>query len=258
TGLPLVASRDIYLAPDKTYIRVATFGRGVWQAPLTAAPSVSVLPATATLPLSGTAAFRASSNLAPTTVTWSATAGAFSPTSTPGDGVTTTTYTAPATITGVQQTFTITGTGSDGTTTGTASVTVFDPGAVTLSVSPNTAQTVLVSKTLNFTGTTNYSSIAWTATAGTFAPTSTATGVSTTFTAPATAGDVTVTAQSAGTASTTVTVHVKSLDINNDGATDVKDLLTLMAAYTTYNAPADLDGDGGVDDTDLSLFLANF
>jgi len=258
TGLPLVASRDIYLAPDKTYIRVATFGRGVWQAPLTAAPSVSVLPATATLPINGTAAFRASSNLAPTTVTWSATAGAFSPTSTPGDGVTTTTYTAPATITGVQQTFTITGTGSDGTTTGTASVTVFDPGAVTLSVSPNTAQTVLVSKTLNFTGTTNYSSIAWTATAGTFAPTSTATGVSTTFTAPATAGDVTVTAQSAGTASTTVTVHVKSLDINNDGATDVKDLLTLMAAYTTYNAPADLDGDGGVDDTDLSLFLANF
>lgn len=125
-------------------------------------------------------------------------------------------------------------------------------------MSPNTAQTVLVSKTVNFTGTTNYGAIAWTATAGTFNPTSTTSGVATVFTAPATAGDVTVTAQSAGTASQTVTVHVKSLDINNDGATDVKDLLTLMAAYTTYNAAADLNGDGTVDDTDLSLFLANF
>ena len=30
-GLPLVAVRDIYIAPDKSFIRIATYGRGVWE-----------------------------------------------------------------------------------------------------------------------------------------------------------------------------------------------------------------------------------
>lgn len=260
TGLPLVASRDIYIAPDKTYIRVATFGRGVWQASLATTPSVTVSPATANVNVGGTiATFKATAtNLAPNTVAWTATAGSFSPTSTPGDGATTTTYTAPASIAGVTQSVTVTGTGSDGTTTGTATVTVFDPAAVTLTVNPNTAQTVLATKTVSFTGTTNYGSIAWSATGGSFNPTSTTSGNATVFTAPAAAGDVTVTAQSAGTASQTVTVHVKTLDINTDTFVDVRDLLTLMRAYTTYNAAADLNGDGVVNDADLTIFLANF
>ena len=264
-GLPLVAARDIYIAPDKTYIRVATFGRGVWQAPLTASPSVSVSPATVSVNVSGTiSTFKATAtNLTPNTVTWTASAGSFNPTSTVGDGATTTTYTAPASIVpdvsgGATQTVTVTGTGSDGTTTGTAIVTVIAPALVTLSVSPSTAQTVLTGKTVNFTATTNYSNVAWSATGGSFNPTSTATGIQTVFTAPATIGDVTVTAQSAGTASQTVTVHVKSLDINGDTLVDVRDLLTLMRAYTTYNAAADLNGDGLVNDADLTIFLANF
>ena len=69
---------------------------------------------------------------------------------------------------------------------------------------------------------------------------------------------MTVTAQSAGTASQTVTVHVKTLDINNDASVDVRDLLSLMGAYTAYNAAADLNGDGVVNDADLTIFLANF
>jgi hypothetical protein len=260
TGLPLVAARDLYIAPDKTYIRVATFGRGVWQAPITSSPSVSVSPATATVNVGGTVStFKATAaNLAPNTVTWTATDGSFSPTSTAGDGVTTTTYTAPGSIAGVTESVTVTATGSDSTTTGTATVTVFNPAAVTLSVNPNTAQTVLASKTVNFTGTTNYGNVAWSAPSGSFNPTSTASGVQTVFTAPATAGDVTVTAQSAGTASQTVTVHVKTLDINNDASVDVRDLLSLMRAYTTYDAAADLNGDGVVNDADLTIFLANF
>ncbi|MCE1227931.1 MAG: dockerin type I domain-containing protein, partial [Firmicutes bacterium] len=35
-GLPLVGVRDLYLAPDGSFIRIATFGRGVWEAALTA------------------------------------------------------------------------------------------------------------------------------------------------------------------------------------------------------------------------------
>ena len=229
-----------------------------------AVPSVAVTATTSTsVNVSGTVTFKATSNLATNTVTWTATDGSFNPTSTAGDGATTTTYTAPASITGVTESVTVTATGSDATTKGTATVTVFNPGAVTLSVSPdntsaNTARTILTGKTLAFTGTTNYGNVAWSATGGSFNPTSTATGVQTTFTAPATAGDVTVTAQSQGTASKAVTVHVKSMDINNDGSVDVRDLLTLMRAYTTYNAAADLNGDGIVNDADLTIFLANF
>jgi hypothetical protein len=257
-----VATRDLYIAPDKTYLRVATFGRGVWQVPISTTPAVSVSPATASVNVGGTiSTFKATAtNLAPDTVTWTATAGAFSPTSTAGDGLATTTYTAPASIGGVTQSVTVTATGSDATTTGTATVTVFNPAAVTLTVSPSTAQTVLGGKTVSFTATTNYGSVSWTASAGTISPATTPKNgsVPAVFTAPATAGDVTVTAQSAGTASQNVTVHVKTLDINGDASVDVRDLLALAGAYGTANAAADLNGDGTVDDTDLSLFLANF
>ncbi|MBS1767239.1 MAG: hypothetical protein JST05_07555 [Acidobacteria bacterium] len=212
---------------------------------------------------SGTVTFKATSSLSPNTVTWTATDGSFSASTTAGDGSTTTTYTAPTTISGVSEAVTVTATGSDGSTKGTATVSVFNPAAVTLSVSPdntsaNSARTVLAGKTLTLTGTTNYGNIAWSAPSGSFSATSTTTGVSTTFTAPATAGDVTVTAQSAGTASKAVTLHVKSMNINGDSSTDVRDLLTLMQAYTTYNPAADLNGDGVVNDADLTIFLANF
>lgn len=33
-GLPMVAVTDLYLAPDGKLIRAATYGRGVWEAPL--------------------------------------------------------------------------------------------------------------------------------------------------------------------------------------------------------------------------------
>ena len=266
TGLPMVATRDLYLAPDGTYIRAATFGRGVWEASLvSAAPSVTVTATTSTsVNVSGTVTFKATSNLSPNTVTWTATGGTFSPLSTAGDGVATTTYTAPSVITGVSQSFTVTATGSDATTTGTATVTVFDPAQVILSVSPSTAQTVLTGKTVSFTPTTNYGNVTWTtavvtnANAGTISPTTTATTVSAVFTAPATTGDITVKAQSAGTASQSITVHVKNLDVNGDSVVDVRDLLKLMGAYGTATSAADLNGDSTVNDADLTLFLANF
>lgn len=265
TGLPLVATRDIYLAPDGTYIRVATFGRGVWEASLVSvAPSVSVSPATANVNVGATTTFKATSNLAPNTVAWTAPSGSFSPTSTAGDGAATTTYTAPASITGVTQNITVTATGSNATTTGTATVTVFNPAAVTISITPGTAQSVLIGKTKAFTATTNYGNATWSATAGSISPATTPGDGATqaTFTAPATKGDVTVKAQSAGTASATVTVHVKDLDINNDSSVDVRDLLALVSLYGKTDAASlaagDLNGDGAVNDADLTLFLANF
>ncbi|HET8714943.1 MAG TPA: hypothetical protein VFM16_03890, partial [Holophagaceae bacterium] len=263
TGLPLVAVRDIYLAPDKAYIRVATFGRGVWEAPLgSAAASVSVSPATASANVGATVTFKATSSLSPNTVTWTATAGTFSPTSTAGDGAATTTYTAPASISGVQQSVTVTATGSDGSTTGTATVTVFDPAQVTISLTPSSAQTLLAGKTLSVKATTNFGTVTWSAPKGSFSATTTASGVATTYTAPAVKGDVAIKAQSAGTASATLTVHVKTVDINGDTVTDVKDLLALMGLYGktdgTSLAAGDLDGDGAIGDADLTLFLANF
>jgi hypothetical protein len=43
TGLPMVAVRDLYCAPNGSFIRAATFGRGVWELSSTpVAPSLDV------------------------------------------------------------------------------------------------------------------------------------------------------------------------------------------------------------------------
>lgn len=73
-GLPLVSTRDIYLAPDRSFIRVATFGRGVWELQPSAVVGVSVTvnPATATVKVGVTQTFTASvAGSANTAVTWS-------------------------------------------------------------------------------------------------------------------------------------------------------------------------------------------
>jgi hypothetical protein len=47
-------------------------------------------------------------------------------------------------------------------------------------------------------------------------------------------------------------------DVDNDGDTDVNDLLALLAAWGTADANADLDGSGIVDAGDLLILLANW
>lgn len=227
--------------------------------------SVSITPGSAIVSKGARYGFTATSSLTPNTVTWSATGGTFLAATTAGDGSTPATYVAPSTISGPTQTFTVTATGSDNATKGTATVTVYDPAQVTLSVTPGAAQTVLLQKatTFGFTAATNVGLVDWTASAGTI--TATTPGDNTTqavLTLPTSPADVTVTATSEANHSQTqsITVHVRSMDVNGDGVVDVRDLLALAAAYGTASTPVtDLAGVGGtVVDADIAAFLSNF
>jgi hypothetical protein len=260
TGLPLVATRDLYIAADGSFLRAATFGRGVWEISLATSSVVTISPNSTSLSLGTNTAFKAYSSLSPNTVTWTTTGGTMSPTTTAGDNIASSSFTPPAAISGVSQDFTITATGSDGVTVGTATATVYDPASVTVSISPSTPQTVLVGGTLPFTATTNFGSVNWfSSSGGSYLAPSITPGDGTTkaiLHPPPFPGDLVVTAQSVGTASQSVIVHVKTLDLNTDGVVDVFDLLNFAADYGAAGGPADFDGSGTVDDADLNLLLA--
>lgn len=75
-GLPLVATTDLYLAPDRGFIRVSTFGRGVWEIQTQAGIGVAVSPASLTLAPRATTTFTALvSGASNPAVTWTASAG---------------------------------------------------------------------------------------------------------------------------------------------------------------------------------------
>ena len=50
----------------------------------------------------------------------------------------------------------------------------------------------------------------------------------------------------------------KTGDINGDGKVDITDLSMLLSAYGTTNAAADLNKNGKVDIADLSILLSNY
>ncbi len=230
--------------------------------------TISITPSSTTVSKGARAGFIATSSLTPNTVTWTADGGSFlaGATTTPGDGSTPTEWIAPSTLTGATQTFHVTATGSDNSTKGTATVTVYDPAQVTLSITPGTAQTLLLQKatTLAFTANATVGLVDWTTSSGSFASATTP-GDNTTqdvLTLPTSPADVTVTATAEANHSQTqsITVHVRSLDVNGDGVVDVRDLLALAAAYGKASTPAtDLAGVGGtVVDADINAFLSNF
>ncbi len=250
SGLPMVAVRDLYIAPDGSFLRAATYGRGVWELQAPAGVTVTLDRTTATVVPSGTTSFTAAVTGFQTdnSVNWTVSAGGGSvaPASTASGAATT--YTAPATA-GL---YTVTAASNESpSATTSAKVAVFDPAAVTVTVSPAT-KTVLVGATFNFNAIVANapdSTVTWAATGGTI----TSGGV---YTAPATAGTYTVTATSAWTsASGTATVTVKTRDLNGDGTVDQRDLLFFAKYYGTANATCDLNGDNTVDDLDLALLL---
>ncbi|MBI4913247.1 MAG: hypothetical protein HY823_10955 [Acidobacteria bacterium] len=59
TGLPLVSVRDIYVAPDATFLRVGTHGRGVWEVSLgsVSGPAIVTHPSNATVAAGGNTSF---------------------------------------------------------------------------------------------------------------------------------------------------------------------------------------------------------
>lgn len=81
TGLPFVAARDLYVAPDGSFIRVGTFGRGVWEIGLhSGTVEVGIGPSRATLPSGGSHAFAAAVlGASDQSVTWETTGGGLFP-----------------------------------------------------------------------------------------------------------------------------------------------------------------------------------
>jgi hypothetical protein len=252
SGLPMVAVRDLYIAPDASFLRAATFGRGVWELQAAAGPTVLLDKPTASVLPSGTTTFTAAVTGFKTdnTVNWTVSAGggSVSPASTASGSATT--YTAPATV-GL---YTVTAASNESpSATAAATVAVYAPASVTVTVSPAT-KTLLAGASVTFTAAVANApsnAVTWSATGGTI----TSSGA---YTAPATPGTYTVTATStwAGTTPGTATVTVKSLDLNGDGVVDGRDLLFFAKYYGTANTTCDLNGDGLVDDGDLALLLA--
>ncbi len=256
SNLPMVAVRDLYLAPDGSFLRAGTYGRGVWELQTgTGAVSVSLDKATATVNPSATTTFTATvTNFTTdnkTNWTVSAGGGSVSPIQTASGSATT--YTAPA-APGV---YTVTATSNESAAaSATATVNVYNPAAVTVSVTP-TPKTLLAGAAFTFTAAVAGApsqAVTWSASGGTI----TSAGL---YTAPATAGTYTVTATSTwpGTTPGTATVTVKTLDLNGDGVVDLRDLLTFAKFYGQTGAAAllaaDLDGNGVIDDADLILLL---
>ncbi|HJV91151.1 MAG TPA: hypothetical protein VJ623_12660 [Holophagaceae bacterium] len=259
TGLPQGRATDIYVAPDSSFIRVATWGRGVWE--VAGAPAVSLTitePGPLTVSPSGTTTLHATvSNATNTNVTWStvpAATGSFSPTTTASGAATT--WTAPATA----QVVTLKATAvQDGTTAATVLANVYNPATLTVSIAPAPAY-LTNGDTLQFTPTVNNApspTVTWSASGVGSVNTS---GL---YTAPASGtGTATVTATSIYTApgnAGSATVTIKTLDLNGDAAVDFKDMAFLAAAVGTATPAAKLtSASANVDDTDISKFLAKF
>lgn len=155
-GMPLVAVRDLYLAPDGSYVRAATFGRGVWQLDAGATLTVNITAPASPVTLVKGATQNYTANVtnftSSSTVNWTVAAGggSFSPASTT-NGAPTTAFTAGTTA----GTFAIKATAAEdgsGNTFANQNVTVVDPTSVTVTVSPSTS-TVLAGATQAFSAT---------------------------------------------------------------------------------------------------------
>jgi hypothetical protein len=223
-GMPLVAVRDLYLAPDGSYVRAATFGRGVWQLDAAATLAVNITAPASPVTLVKGATQNYTANVvnfsSSSTVNWTVTAGggAFSPTSTT-NGAPTTAFTAGTTA----GTFTVKATAAEdgtGNTFASQNVTVVDPTSVTVTVSP-TAPTVLAGATQAFSATvapvTN-TAVTWSISPAVGSINASSGLYTAPATPPATTQTVTVTATSAAaptrTGTATVTVPAVAVAIS--------------------------------------------
>lgn len=254
TGLPMVQVTDLYEAPDGSFLRVSTYGRGAWEVTLR----------TGTAPVINSFAAAAPSLPAgqSTTLNWNV-SGATSLLLNPGNidvsGLTSASV-SPLTPT----TYILTATNATGQAASQVTITVT---GVTVTLGPaitHMGAGVALPFSATLINATN-PAILWKTSGGTLSASS---GATVTFTAPATPGSVTLTATSAQdpTRPATLTLQATSLDLDGGGAVDVLDLGLLLQAYTgkgvagapNYLAAADLDGDGDVDDDDIALFLLRF
>ncbi len=324
SGFPLVNVKDIYIAPDASFIRAATFGRGVWEITASSTPTPTLTSfnptsafANTIVTLTGTnftgatsvkyngtsATFNFLSDTSiQSTVPLGATTGPISVTTPGGTATSSTNFTVlvtpPAissfnptsgpvgiavTITGTNLTgassltfnsapavftvaspTTITTTVPAGATTGPIAVTT--PGGIgvgaTFTVTIPLAPTI-TSFTANpgtiLTGSS--STLNWTvngATSLSIAGVGSVTGSSTSVSPSATTTFVLTASNSGGTVTANATVNVKTKDQDGSGSVDVLDLAYFARYFGTSNVAADLNGDGIVDDLDITIFLTGF
>ena len=251
-----VNSSGLYTAPATpgTYHVRATsaadntkFGTATVTVQAAAVLTVTVSPSAVTVAPLGTQTFTAVVANGPAGFAWSVEEG--------GGGSITAggLYTAPV----AQGTYHVRATStSDSSKFDRATVTVVSP-ITSFSISPATA-TILVGGTQILNGTVNTGGINWASSGGTLSATS---GTSVTFTAPVSVGTFTVTATASADTSQTrnATINVKTKDQDaSGGSPDVLDLSYFARYYGTSNFPADLNGDGTVDDADITIFLTGF
>jgi len=204
-NLPMVAVRDLYIAPDGSFLRAATFGRGVWelQTAVATVPAVALTPTTATLVHGGTQAFTPTvTNGTANTVTWTASAGSIG---------------AGPTASGSPQTYTAPASGSSATVTattvdtpaalGTAAITLVAPTAVNVAVTPASMDLLVGTGTQAFTAAVSPLTnqlVTWSGTGVDASGTFNATGL------PANTYTVTATSQAAPSRAGTATVNLVS------------------------------------------------
>ena len=213
--------------------------------------AIDISPSTASIAPGATASFTAVVSNDPSNggVTWTASAGSFSPTQTASGAVTT--YTAPNATSNV----TITATSvTDPTKSAIVSVIVAPPStAVSVTVLPANSfinlggSTTFAATVINDTANAG---VTWTATAGSFSTSTTATGATTIYTAPSASGTVTVTATSVTdptkSATATVTISTPSSNTLLSGQYAIAMIGINAINYETFAGSLTADGNGNI------------
>jgi hypothetical protein len=219
-NLPLVAARDLYIAPNGSFIRAGTYGRGVWEVITAVQPTVALAPTSVTLVNGGTQSFIPTvANGTANTVTWASASGGTVPAGATATGVAQT-YTAPAS--GTTDTVTVT-TVDAPAATAQAAITLVAPTSVTVAVSPTTVELLTGTGTQAFSATVSPISnqvVTWSGTGvnagtGLFSATGLAAGpytvTATSQAAPTRSGTATVTLVAPGSVTVGVSPTPKAL-----------------------------------------------
>lgn len=247
-GLPMVGVRDMYQAPDASFLRVATFGRGVWELQGAAsAPTILQQPASLTVAPGQPASFQVSAGgTAPFTYQWRKDG-------TPLGGATQSLYSIPSVAPSHAGTYDVVVSNTQGSITSQPATLTL--GSIQVTVSP--AQVGLhTSRSATFTAAvtgTPSTAVTWQSSGGNLS----ASGNQATFSSSV-AGTYTLTAAAVADPTRTATTQVKvhGADFSTPGKVAPMDLLVLCAAWGQQDSSLDVTGDGLVNDDDFNFLMS--